>query len=86
MVLTIALICLVISIVLTIYRVLSGPTWGDRITALDFLTSSLAVLIVVIALKTGFTDLLDIALLMSVLGFLSTVALARYLISRQVIK
>ena len=79
MVLTIALICLVIAIVLTIYRVIQGPTWGDRITAMDFLTSCLAVLIVIIALKTGFTDLLDIALLMSVLGFLSTVALARYL-------
>ena len=86
MVLTIALICLLIAVVLSIYRVLRGPSWGDRITALDFLTSSLAVLIVVAALKTGFTDLLDIALLMSVLGFLSTVALARYLLNRRVIK
>lgn len=86
MVLTIALICLVIAIVLTIYRVLVGPSWGDRITAMDFLTSSLAVLIVVIALKTGLTDLLDVALLMSVLGFLSTVALARYLLNRRVIE
>ncbi len=86
MVLTIALICLLIAIVLSIYRVLRGPSWGDRITAMDFLTSSLAVLIVVIALKTGYTDLLDIALLMSVLGFLSTVALARYLLNRRVIE
>jgi len=86
MITTIALICLSISIVFSIYRVVVGPSWGDRITALDFLTSNLAVLIVVVALKTGFTDLLDIALLMSVLGFLSTVALARYLLNRRVIK
>jgi multisubunit Na+/H+ antiporter MnhF subunit len=86
MVLNIALVCLVVAMLLTIYRVLKGPSWGDRITAMDFLSSSLAVLIVVIALKTGFTDLLDIALIMSILSFLSTVALARYLINRRVIK
>ena len=86
MVLTIALYCLVFAMVLTLYRVAKGPTWGHRITALDFLTSNLAVLVVVVALKTGFTDLLDIALLFSILGFLSTVALARYLMNRRVIK
>ncbi len=84
MVLIIALICLLIAMLLTVYRILKGPTWGDRIVAMDFLTSNLAILVVVIALQTGFTDLLDVALLFSILGFLSTVALARYLLNRKV--
>ncbi len=84
MVLTLALICLLIAMLLTVYRILKGPSWGDRIVAMDFLTSNLAILVVVIALQTGFTDLLDVALLFSILGFLSTVALARYLLNRKV--
>ena len=84
MVLILALICLLIAMLLTVYRILKGPSWGDRIVAMDFLTSNLAILVVVIALQTGFTDLLDVALLFSILGFLSTVALARYLLNRKV--
>lgn len=84
MVLIIALICLLLAMLLTVYRILRGPSWGDRIVAMDFLTSNLAILVVVIALQTGFTDLLDVALLFSILGFLSTVALARYLLNRKV--
>ena len=71
---------------LTLYRVLIGPTWGDRIAALDFLSTALAVLIVIVALKTSQPDFLDVALVVSILGFLGTVALARYLLDGRVMK
>lgn len=83
---TIALIALAVSIGLTLYRVLAGPTWGDRVLAFDFLGVNVAVMIVVIALKTGFTAFLDAALIVSVLGFLSTVALSRYLLKGRVME
>jgi multicomponent K+:H+ antiporter subunit F/multicomponent Na+:H+ antiporter subunit F len=41
---------------------------------------------VVAALRTGFTSLLDAALIISILGFLSTVALARYLLRGRVMR
>ena len=82
----IALICLIISFALGTYRVLVGPTIGDRITAFDFLAVNLALLIVVVALETGYSSLLDVALLVSILGFLGTVALARYLLTGKVMK
>lgn len=82
---TLALICLLISVTLTTLRVLRGPSWGDRLTALDFLSVNLAVLIVVLAIRTGFESLLDVALLISVLGFLTTVALTRYLLLGKVL-
>lgn len=82
----IALVCLIVSFGLGTYRVLKGPTAGDRIAAFDFLAVNLALLIVVVALRTGYPSLLDVALLVSILGFLGTVALARYLLSGKVMK
>ncbi len=83
---TVALLCLLVSMTLTTYRVIVGPSWGDRITAFDFLTVNLAVLIVVLAIRSGFESLLDVALLVSILGFLTTVALTRYLLLNRVLK
>ncbi len=83
---TVALVCLLIAVALAVYRVVRGPSWGDRVTAFDFLTVNLAVLIVVLAIRTGFESFLDVALLVSILGFLTTVALTRYLLLRQVLK
>ena len=86
MVIDIALVCLLLAIVLTLYRILKGPSWGDRITAFDFLGVNIAVLVVVLALKTGYAAFLDAALIVSILGFLSTVALTRYLLEGKVMK
>lgn len=83
---TVALVCVLLSVGLTLYRVLKGPSWGDRITALDFLTVNLAILIVILAMRTGFESFLDVALLVSILGFLTTVALTRYMLLNRVLK
>ena len=83
---TVALACLLFAVTVAVYRVIRGPSWGDRIMALDFLTVNLAVLIVVLALRSGFESLLDVALLVSILGFLTTVALTRYLLLNRVLE
>ncbi len=83
---TLALILLLLSVVLTLYRVVRGPTWGDRITALDFLSVNIAVLFVVLAVRSGLESMLDVALLVSILGFLTTVALTRYLLLGRVLR
>lgn len=86
MITTVALAALAVSIGLTLYRALAGPTWGDRVLAFDFLGVNVAVTIVVIALKTGFVAFLDAALIVSILGFLGTVALARFLLKGRVME
>ena len=83
---TFALFCLLIAVAVAIYRVIRGPSWGDRITAFDFLSVNLAVLIVVLAIRTGFESFLDVALLVSILGFLTTIALIRYLLLHRVLE
>ena len=83
---TLALVCLLLAVAVAVYRVIRGPSWGDRITAFDFLTVNLALLIVVLAVRTGFESFLDVALLVSILGFLTTIALTRYLLLHRVLE
>lgn len=86
MIVTLALLSVAASVLVALYRVLRGPSWGDRITALDFLTVGLAVLIVLLAVRTGVGAFLDAALVVSILGFLSTVALTRYMLHGKVME
>jgi multicomponent Na+:H+ antiporter subunit F len=84
MILTIAIAILTLSIVLVVYRVLRGPSWGDRIMAFDFLSVNIVALIVLVTVKYRLEVLLDAALVLSLLGFLGTVSLARHLLSGKV--
>lgn len=80
MAINIALAIVSLSVVLVSYRVLRGPSWGDRIMAFDFLSINLVVLFVLLAVRLRYTALLDAVLVLSLLGFLGTVALTRYLL------
>lgn len=73
---------LVLAMVLAIVRLVRGPTLADRILALDLLSTLALSFVAVFALRTGFMLYLDIALAMALAGFLATVALARYVLSR----
>ena len=86
MILLLATACLVAAICCALVRIGLGPTWADRLIALDFLGSTLAVLFVLNALLTGFDAFIDVALLMSLLGFLTSIALARYMLEDRVIR
>lgn len=77
-----ALVILSVSFLLTVYRVIKGPTLPDRIIALDMLVGIVIGFIAVIAIKTGFTLYIDIAIALGLVGFLATVAFARFVLSR----
>jgi multicomponent Na+:H+ antiporter subunit F len=78
----IALGILSLSLLVTAIRIVLGPGLPDRVLALDLITTIGIAFIGVIAIRTGFTLYLDIAIALTLLGFLSTVALARYILSR----
>jgi multicomponent Na+:H+ antiporter subunit F len=78
----IALGLLVLAMFLTVIRLWRGPTLGDRILALDMITVLAVGFIAGFVVLTGFTLYIDIAIAIGLLGFLSTLALARYLLSR----
>ncbi len=76
------LVVLSVAFILTTLRVVIGPELADRVLALDMLVSIGIGFIAVIAIKTGFTLYLDIAIALGLVGFLSTVAFARYILTR----
>lgn len=79
---TIALILLSLSFLITIYRIAKGPTLPDRILGLDLLVAIAIGYIAVIGIKTGFTLYVDIAIALGLVGFLATVAFARFVLVR----
>jgi multicomponent Na+:H+ antiporter subunit F len=71
------------SFLLTVCRVLLGPTLPDRVLALDMLVATAIGFIAALGIKTGYTLYLDIAIALGLVGFLATVAFARFILSRQ---
>jgi len=67
-----------LAFVLIIFRIALGPSLADRILALDMLVSIGIGYIAVLAIKTGFSLYLDVAIALGLVGFLATVAFARY--------
>jgi len=76
------LVILVVAFLLTVWRVVRGPTLPDRVVALDMLTGIVIGFIALIAIRTGFTLYIDIAISLGLVGFLATVAFARFVLSR----
>ena len=68
------------------WRLLFGPHVTDRILAIDTLYLNAVALMVLLGLRSGTPLLFEAALLVALLGFVSTAALARYLTRGAVIE
>ncbi|GAA3064267.1 hypothetical protein GCM10010520_10270 [Rhizobium viscosum] len=77
-----ALGILCVVLLITVWRVVVGPSLPDRILALDMLTGIAIGFIAVVAVRTGFSLYIDIAIALGLVGFLATVAFARFVLSR----
>lgn len=60
-------------------RMFLGPTAADRVVSLDFLTVLLVAITSLLALQLDNAAYLDLGLALALVGFLATVAFARYL-------
>lgn len=69
-----------ITLFLSLWRVLVGPTTSDRVVALDAVTINILALIVVTGIVRGTQVYLDAVLVIAILGFFGTVAVAKYLV------
>lgn len=68
------------------YRMLTGPRAQDRVLALDTLFVNAMLLLLTFGIQTGRTLYFESALVISLLGFVSTVALAKFLMRGEVIE
>jgi multicomponent K+:H+ antiporter subunit F len=77
---------LVVSIACHTYRIVRGPRAQDRVLCLDAIYVSAMLLVLTIGIRTGSVIYFDAALLLGVLGFASSVALAKFLMRGEVIE
>lgn len=83
---TIAFVTLALGQILSMVRLMMGPTPGDRILALDTMVINALGLVVVLGIQHGVQIYFEIALLIAMLGFVSTVALARFILRGDIIE
>ena len=84
--LIIAMIALALGQVLSMVRIVIGPTTGDRILALDTMVINALGLVIVLGISQGVKVYFEVALLIAMLGFVSTVALARFILRGDIIE
>lgn len=68
-----------LALLLCLWRLLRGPEATDRVLALDTMYVNVVALVVLMGLRDGSRLFFEAALLIALLGFAGTVALARYL-------
>jgi multicomponent Na+:H+ antiporter subunit F len=74
----ITLVILGVAMVAAFIRLVKGPTLPDRIVAMDLFGMLVVGLIVVLAGWSGVRATLDAAMVIALIGFVSTVAYATY--------
>ena len=83
---TAAQILLGLAMLITLYRVIAGPRAQVRVLALDAMYVISMLLLVTFGMRVGTDIYFEVAFLISLLGFVSTVALAKFLMRGEVIE
>ena len=81
-----AFACYAIAMLLALWRVLRGPSAQDRVLAIDFLYLNGMLMALLLGLAYASTMYFDAALLIALFGFVSSSALAKFLLRGEVIE
>lgn len=84
--LTIAFALFVLALLLNLYRLLRGPTLPDRALALDTMYVNTIGLIVLYGIASNSKLYFEAAMLIALIGFVSTVAVAKYMLRGDIIE
>jgi multicomponent K+:H+ antiporter subunit F len=84
--LTAAQLMLIAAMSVAVWRMIRGPRAQDRILALDALYLSGMLLVLVFGIRTGSVVYFEAAVIIALLGFVSTAALAKFLMRGEVIE
>ncbi|MBZ0072716.1 MAG: K+/H+ antiporter subunit F [Thiohalobacteraceae bacterium] len=82
----VAFTLMALALLLNLWRVLRGPDLPDRILALDTLYVNSIALLVLFGIHLGTALYFEAALLIAMMGFVSTVAIAKYLLRGDIIE
>ncbi|MCT6870984.1 MAG: K+/H+ antiporter subunit F [Bartonella sp.] len=75
-----------LAMILAVLRLLKGPRAQDRVVGLDTLYATTMMLFVTFGMRSGTTIYFDAALVIGLLGFVSSAALAKFLMRGEVIE
>ena len=75
-----------ISMLLALYRLLRGPGVADRILALDTLNINAIALLILDGMYLRSEIYFEAALVIAMLGFVSTVVLSKYVLRRDIVE
>ncbi|SDJ47980.1 multicomponent Na+:H+ antiporter subunit F [Halovenus aranensis] len=67
------------------YRVIRGPTVPDRVVGLDTIATNVIAIAMLFALKTDRGLFVSSAIVLAIIGFLSTVTVAKYITEGDII-
>jgi multicomponent K+:H+ antiporter subunit F len=81
-----SLACYVLAMGVVLVRLLAGPSAQDRVLALDYLYVNGLLIIVVLGIRHATAVYFEGALLIALLGFVSSAALAKFLLRGEVIE
>ena len=71
---------------MSMVRLVLGPTTGDRILALDTMVINTIALMILYGLSLGTEIFFEAAMIIAMLGFVSTVAYARFMLRGNIIE
>jgi multicomponent K+:H+ antiporter subunit F len=83
---TAAQVMLALAMLVTLYRLVVGPRAQDRVLSLDSLYVVAMLLLVTFGMRAGTVIYFEVAFLIGLLGFVGTVALAKFLMRGEVIE
>lgn len=81
-----AFFCVILAMLFGAARLLIGPTAHDRVLALDTLWMTSMLLALMMGIRFGDLIYFEAALLIALLGFVSTVALTKFLMRGEIIE
>ncbi len=77
--LKISMAILMISVILSLLRIITGPSLPDRVVALDLIASIIMGIILIYSLLVEERRYIDVVVIMSLMVFMGTVMIAKYL-------
>ena len=81
-----AIACFGIGLLVTLWRIVTGPDAADRILALDTMVINVIAIILLYGISLGSAVYFEAALLIALVGFVSTVAYCRFILRGDIIE
>ncbi|MHA3842146.1 K+/H+ antiporter subunit F [Sphingomonas aestuarii] len=78
--------CLALALALNLWRLLKGPSVGDRIAALDTMVINAIAVIVLIGIAKANDTYFEAALLLAMVGFVGTVAYCKFMLRGDIVE